>query len=309
MYGSLLELFDRPHHDVHRPHWREISLVPWGANNKPVLIAKEFEMPKKEILDALLKTPLEDEAKIDQIAKEFSLKPEAVEVLKSAVRLAKGFEDVIPPKEFISALAKASGYPVPEPDARKMEKEDPDQGKKKQQCSGYPIRKSADGEFDLSQVPEEYQAIVKQAWIAEERAAKAESRVDGLVDEKLTKEYIEKAGDLKGLPIKKEDFGPVLKGIFLKAPEEFARLMPVLKAASNAVKTSKLYKSHGSAGEGMPQDPFAQLQEFAKQYITKDASMTPEEALEKAMEDHQDLVELYEASLPGSDTGGDGDDE
>lgn len=286
--------------DLTRTKWNEFSIVPKGANGKTFLIFKGVDGMglEDDILRAIMGTPLDKEAQIDGILKEHKIEGDAATVLKGIVKLTKAYEDLLP-KDTPSIIAKCAGYPAPAPApaAGQGEKKKVDEeGKDGKPVYGYPIKKSADGGFDLTGVPPELQPIVKQLWDGEEKIQK-------LTDEKVTKELEEViTKELPGLPVG-SDFAQVLKGLREKAPDEYEKLMPVMKAASKGISKSDLFKSHGRSGVGPSGSTYDKIRAAARGLVQKSAGgLSEDEAICKIMEDpaYDDLVSQYDAEQSGN---------
>jgi TolA-binding protein len=128
----------------------------------------------------------------------------------------------------------------------------------------------------------------EEARLASEELAKKER------DERITKEFIAKAAEYKGLSVGAAELGPILKGISEKAPDEYAKLEPILKAASEAIQKGNLFKEHGTGGEASSAtDALSKLNQIASEMVQKNAGMTREQAFAKAVEQNPDLYRQY----------------
>ena len=141
------------------------------------------------------------------------------------------------------------------------------------------------------------QAVVKQL-LEENVVTKAEAKeakqiAKELKDEKILKEYVEKAEDLPHLAIEPLKFGPVLKALGESHPDEFSEIFRVLKAADAAIEKSELFKEVGKAGLG---ESSAEAAVYAKArgLVAKDGDLTFEEAVSKVLEEDPELYEKYE---------------
>ncbi|MCK9566828.1 MAG: hypothetical protein M0Q43_12365, partial [Methanothrix sp.] len=141
------------------------------------------------------------------------------------------------------------------------------------------------------------QAVVKQL-LEENVVTKAEAReakqiAKELKEEKILKEYIEKAEDLPHLAIEPIKFGPVLKALGEEHPAEFSEIFRVLKAADAAIEKSELFKEIGKAGSG-ESDAEAQVYAKARAMVAKDGALTFDDAVCKVLEDDKELYTRYE---------------
>jgi len=246
----------------------------------------------EEILKAVLETQLEDEKKVDEVLKQAKLSDKAQGAVKGALRLLNAYKDELP-KDIMNTLAGLAGYGYPEPAAKAK-----DEGKKKEKY-GYPApTKKEDGSYDFSGIPEEVRPAVESLWKEHEAAIKKAEELEKVLkaerEERLRKEYIQKAAaDFGNLPTKPEEFGLVLKGLAEKAPEEYAKLEGVLKAANEAIEKGALFAKVGHSGGLAGGSAMAKIEEVAKSLVQKDASMTKEQAIAKALELHPELYTEY----------------
>ena len=125
------------------------------------------------------------------------------------------------------------------------------------------------------------------------KADQALSMAKELKDEKVLKEYVEKAEDLPHLPIEPLKFGPVMKALGEAHPAEFAEVYRVLKAVDAIVEKSALFSEIGKAGQGNSAE--AQIYAKARAMVAKDGDLTFEEAVEKVMDLEPELYEKSEA--------------
>ena len=176
-----------------------ISFVPRGANRKKYFLVKEDRQLKEDILKSILET---DEGEVSRIVKEARLEGEAAGVLEAAAKLLKAYRDELP-EDALKILAKACGLPESEP---AVEKNDPKNEGEGKEGPAESLSKEAIAKMDPAT-----QAVVKQL-LEENVVTKAEARearqiAKELKDEKILKEYVEKAEDLPNLPIAALKFG------------------------------------------------------------------------------------------------------
>ena len=260
-----------------------ISFVPRGANKKQFLVVKE-DM-KEDIVRTILEMPDGDLAKALQGA---GLEGEGAEALVGAAKVLKAYKDALP-EDAIALLAKCTGLALPA-----MKKDMPKQSKE-----GEGADKQAAGDLSkeaLEKLDPGVRSLLEKA--LEERdqaAAKADqalSMAKELKDEKVLKEYVEKAEDLPHLPIEPLKFGPVMKALGEAHPEEFAEVYRVLKAVDAIVEKSALFSEIGKAGQGNSAE--AQIYAKARAMVAKDGDLTFEEAVEKVMDLEPELYQKAE---------------
>jgi len=263
-----------------------ISFVPRGANKKQFLVVKE-DM-KEDIVRTILETPDGDLAKALQGA---GLEGEGAEALVGAAKVLKAYKDALP-EDAIALLAKCTGLALPA-----MKKDMP---KQPQEGAGVGADKQAAGGLSkeaLEKLDPGVRALLEKALEERDQATvkadQALSLAKELKDEKVLKEYVEKAEDLPHLPIEPLKFGPVMKALGEAHPEEFAEVYRVLKAVDAIVEKSALFSEIGKAGQGNSAE--AQIYAKARAMVAKDGDLTFEEAVEKVMDLEPELYEKSEA--------------
>jgi len=262
-----------------------ISFVPRGANRKKYFLVKEDRALKEDILKSILET---DEGEVSRILKEAKLEGEAAGVLEAAAKLLKAYRDELP-EDALKILAKACGLPEAEP---VVEKNDPKNEGKETEGPAESLSKEA-----IAKMDPETQAVVKQL-LEENAVTKTEARearqiAKELRDEKILKEYIEKAGDLSNLPIEVLKFAPVMKALGEEHPAEFAEVYRVLKAADALLEKSAVFSEIGKAGQAGSAE--AQIYAKARALVAKDGDLTFEEAVDKIMDLEPELYERAES--------------
>jgi len=258
-----------------------ISFVPRGANKKQFLVVKEM---KGDIVKTILETPDEDLAKALQ---EAGLEGEGAEALVGASKLLKAYKDALP-ENAIAILAKCAGLALPE-----IEKEDvPNKGKETKKQSASELSKETLEKLDPG-VRSLLEKTLAERDLATAKADEALGLAKELKDEKILKEYIEKAEDLPNLPIEVLKFAPIMKALGEEHPAEFAEVYRVLKAADAILEKSAVFSEIGKAGS-KPSSAEAQIYAKARSMVAKDADLTFEEAVEKVMDLEPELYEKAE---------------
>ena len=280
MYGSQ-------EYDLLESKAEFISFVPRGANKKQFLVVKEDV--KEDIVRTILETPDGDLAKALQGA---GLEGEGAEALVGAAKVLKAYKDALP-EDAIALLAKCTGLALPA-----MKKDMPKQsqegvGADKQAAGGL----SKESLEKMEKLDPGVRALLEKALEERDQATvkadQALSLAKELKDEKVLKEYVEKAEDLPHLPIEPLKFGPVMKALGEAHPDEFAEVYRVLKAVDAIVEKSALFSEIGKAGQGNSAE--AQIYAKARAMVAKDGDLTFEEAVEKVMDLEPELYEKSEA--------------
>lgn len=158
--------------------------------------------------------------------------------------------------------------------------------------------------IDKSDLPPAVRAALEKAEereaAAEERIAKAEEKAasaDKLAkaerDERVTREFVAKAetGDLRGIPGKAAEVGPLMKSLAEAAPETWAEFeKSVLSPAAEQLKASNLLKEAGAGGEGPPpESALRKMQDMAVELRKAEPQITRHEAMERVRKEHPEL--------------------
>lgn len=121
---------------------------------------------------------------------------------------------------------------------------------------------------------------------------------------RLDREYLSKAQGLSGLAQKPEDFGPILKGIAEKAPEEYVKLEPLLKGWNEVMNQSAIFKEVGKGGSnllGSAATTEEEINKRASELMKSDTSLTMAKAITKALESDPVLYDQYQAELDANE--------
>lgn len=133
-------------------------------------------------------------------------------------------------------------------------------------------------------------------------------------NERLNREFLDKAANYPNLALSKADLGVLLKDvndalnksvtetitkndkgedIKKNASTVMANLEGVLKAADEAIKAGNLFKTAGSSAQGSS-DALGKLEGLAKAAQAADPKLTKEAAMVKAMDQNPELVSQYQ---------------
>lgn len=262
-----------------------ISFVPRGANKKQFLVVKEMKELKEDIVKTILETPDEDLAKA---LKDAGLEGEGAGALVGASKLLKAYKDALP-ENALAILAKCAGLAVTE----SLKKDVPNN-------AGTETDKQAAGELSketLEKLDPGVRSLLEKTLAERDQATAKANEALGLArelkEEKILKEYVEKAEDLPHLPIEVLKFAPIMKALGEGHPDEFSEIFRVLKAADAAIEKSELFKEIGKAGSG-ESDAEAQVYARARSMVAKDGELTFDEAVCKVLDDNPELYEKYE---------------
>jgi hypothetical protein len=162
-----------------------------------------------------------------------------------------------------------------------------------------------DEEIKKEDLPEPVRKALEKAEAdrkaSDERAEKAEKAATEAGDiakaernERLKATFIAKADAYKALPVKKDEFGPVLQAASEKlSKEEFEALDTVLKAADEQIAESDLFKEQGRTHGAAETGALAEAKQKAEELKKADPKLSDAEALKKAMDSDPALQERY----------------
>lgn len=144
-------------------------------------------------------------------------------------------------------------------------------------------------------------ANAERAEKAEKSAKAAEDIAKAERDERLKAEFVTKAEGYKALPVKKDEFGPVLKAAAEKlSKEEYAEMERVLKAADEQIAASDVFKEHGRGGDGgKPEGALAEATAKAAELRKSDTRLTASAALQEVFKADPTLAARYQDEVRG----------
>lgn len=152
----------------------------------------------------------------------------------------------------------------------------------------------------LEKAEADARAHAERAEKAEKDAKEAGDIAKAEREERLTKEFVAKAESYKALPVKKDEFGPVLKEASEKlSKESYEALETVLKAADAQVAATDLFKEQGRGGDGKPSDALGEAQAKAAELRKADSSLSEAEAMRKAFAENPELAARYQDEVRG----------
>jgi len=314
----------------------EVSLVPHGANNKkrfPVLKTSEIDA-MSDILHAVIDAPSSEDAKFDAVVKSSAVSenPEAAEALKGAMKILNAYSDTLPADQAVSLLSKGLGVEVgkvvdtsaPEGEGAEDEEEEEaeaepvaaaeepgeleeaaaeakaeldeeeDEDEEKVEMTENSIEKS------LTKLPPAVRGQVRALWKSNrqhvEKADKLEKLLTVERDERLRKEFVEKASkEFPYVPGKSpEEVGLMLKTLHVVAPEIAADVESIFKSVSATIEKTGLLQEIGSGmdSRGSGASAYAKLDGMAKEAIQKSGGSYAK-AFEAAMKTNPELYSQY----------------
>jgi hypothetical protein len=288
----------------------EVSLVPRGANRKKFLLTKSAdEVPmNEEILKSLLEADLKDEDKLNTILKKNMVPEEAYDPIKAAIRLLNSVKDKIPSgsgAEIISTLSQWVGIEPPKPGV--IEPTNKDCGEDKDKMMKGDNQNKGDkmpNDELLKSLPEETRTKVEALFKANDdkvaeavkKAEEAEKALKAERDEKIKKEFIEKAATLKKVPAKAERLGEILKAFSEVNKEMTDELFGVLKAADEAIEKGGLFDEKGSTAINKGEKAMEKIEKAATA-LAAEKKITKAQAMDQFLmtEEGKNLYNEYES--------------
>jgi hypothetical protein len=236
--------------------------------------------------DHMEKSAEELRAELEKSEREKKEAEEARDAAKAAVEKVE--------KERDEALAKAAAKSPGEGG----DKDDTTDPKKP------PVKKedlSPEARAALEKAESDNAALAERLTKAEKQAEAADELAKAERNQRVTREFISKAEELRALPAQAVTLGPILKSADEGVPltkEQNEELNRILKAADEQIRRSDLFKEVGaSTAPGSGTDALSKLQSKAEELRKSDSSLSAAEALDKAMQDNPDLEREYAGEI------------
>ena len=275
----------------------EVSLVRRGANNKRFALTKEDRTMKfTELLSTVLDTKAEGEDQMVETLKSAGANDEAVEVAVAQFRIQSGFQDKFSKEQF-AIVAKAAGF---ETGKAEDEEEDPEK-------PGF-LRNGKRMKAKKSHVPVDMPEAVQKRFDEQEatNVALAKEVKDGaakviaLEKEAVRKEFVAKCqSDYAHVPGQSvEEMGKMLHDAYEVSKDFGEKLENQWKLTSEAIEKSSLLSAQGSAHSPQGGSALGRVESIAKEYQSKDPSLTIEKAKALAYERNPELYSEYMADNP-----------
>ena len=128
---------------------------------------------------------------------------------------------------------------------------------------------------------------------ATKEATEAKAEVGKLRAEARLKVHIETAKTDYEAIHKAEDLGGIMQDIEARAPEAYAKLAPILKAANERIKAGDLFKTAGRSGAEMAGSAWEKIEKAAQEITAKDPKTTKAQAIEMVVRQHPEWYEEH----------------
>jgi hypothetical protein len=137
-------------------------------------------------------------------------------------------------------------------------------------------------------------AIVELFKAAESRAAVAEEIAKAERENRLQREFVEKASTYDSLPIETSTFGGVLKDASENMhADTYDALTTVLAAANEAISQGGLLSEIGVSGTFDAESGMGRIEQVASVLQSENTDLTREAAIAKAVTDDPSLYDIY----------------
>lgn len=295
---------------------REVSLVDKGANRKKFLITKseKDQMAKKatkEELDQILKAldadALREDGKLEEVIKGMDVSPKATEALREALKQLLVVEEEMDGTEcsyglqyIMNTVATYLGWGVVGGETQEIEK---NMGKENEAVKVDP---------KVEEISKSLAEVQKQLEESKKQNADMAEIIKREQDKAKTAEFVAKAEkEFKNLPGDAKSLGEVMKSLSEKAPEDFAKLEVVLKAANEMIAKGATLEVEGSkqGGEaGKASDEiYSQIEKKAEALVVKSATegkpMSKAKAIDEVMKSEKALYTQYENAVAAEKRG------
>jgi hypothetical protein len=264
----------------------EVSLVGTPANRRKFLLTKSMD---------------DDEGSDDMDDELIVALKEALALLspyreKGCSELMMGMEKMVAGEEWPFAM-KMSPSPV-DVHVPSTELEKGEAGPQETNVEKEDEPRMDDKKLDLTTLPPEVQAQIDSLFKSQEEAVRKAAELEAVLkeerDKRLTEEALAIAKGFSNLPINAEEFGPVVKALREKAPQEWAEVCKALTAADKAIGEGKLFDEVGTTTSPKASSVMGQINALADGLVQKsEIKLTREQAIDQVLKSNPDLYNEY----------------
>ena len=289
---------------------REVSLVDRPAIRRKFLVVKRDELNEE---DAIMQNKLDGD--LDQPEFFFCDTSEEEEVVKAASKAEEESEEEEeeeeePKKRKAKAKAKAKAKTKDELEEESEEDEEASKKKnnkkvkketmkmdKPQTSIPVSFSKRDDGSYDLSGVPEEMQATVQQLCkaqdVAVQKAAELEEILKAERDERLRRDFVEKAEkEYSNLPGTSAEIGILLKSLNDLNGEVAEKVESIFKSVNAQIGSGDILNEVGSAAIDAETTAWGRIEKQAAEMMTS-GEVSKAAAISKVLELNPKLYQDY----------------
>jgi hypothetical protein len=286
-----------------RVRTREVSLVDRGAVDRTFCLQKnEGEPVKKEILEACLSAPIDDEEGLNALLAKAETDPKAAEVITAALRLLTAFKDLLRPADLQLLESILSEQPLSEEAATEAtEMQDKAEPEKPAEQKTEQAQKSARANGATPMPPEalaKFEEIAKARAQAEERVTRLEKQLEEREEADKLRVCIAKAQEQFPHLGPAKDVGQLLRKLESAGLDKDVEEM--LRGANSRAQSSALFSEYGMGAHltKSDDDPSAKLARKAEA-IRKEQNVSLAKAHVMACEQNPDLYEAADKSKRG----------
>lgn len=253
-----------------------------------------------EKIAALLETPAEHEAKLNEIIAKEEMSEDAVRAVRAALRLLDAFKDEVP-SDTLRGLAAAAGMDL----HMEEERADDDAEKEDEMDKGYkaPSMKSTEDLLKSADIPDSLRPTLEQLWKSSEQATARVEELEGVLkserDQVLQKNETERVsksfGHVPGVDANK--LAETLIAMRKASPDGAAAFEEVL-AATEAAMVAKSEGAFEETGVTVPTESggrtaWAKIQSMADERVTKGDSPNRAKAIDEVLIKNPELYSAY----------------
>lgn len=160
------------------------------------------------------------------------------------------------------------------------------------------LAKNEDGSYDLSSLPEAirepFATLCKQNQEAVEKAAKLEELLKAEQDERLRRDFVQKAeNEYTNIPGTSVEVGLLLKSLHAADAELAAKVEEIFKAVNSQLANSELLREAGSSEEPESTSAWGQIEKQAAGLVAEGLFNSKAEAVSKVLETNPRLYQEY----------------
>lgn len=233
--------------------------------------------------------------KFEEIMKK--LTPEQQTAVMEEINKAKGAD--MTPEEKKKKEAEMAAMGKMKDDLAKRDQEVKDLTAKVEELTK---SKTGDGEGDDKDIFKGLNPEVKKYLEdMKKEADAAKAIVKAMEETRLIEQYTSVAKSFNALPIKAEEFGPVLKSFAQADKDSYAKLEAMLKSFNEAVSKGALFKELGTSSSNSA-DPYAKMEAKAQELVQKSSTpLSKEQAMVQIMRTEPELYNDYIKSIKGGE--------
>lgn len=264
---------------------RKVDLVPAGAQQlSKITIMKGGETSMSDKVNKLSDKELEDiQNLLDEIKAKLEIVEEDENTKESDTKEEKNDECVNENNqetEKANECVKEEGVSEDNVETKDTENKEEPKEVKEESVKEDDTKEVKEGECVNEETPEVKEAL-KKAADAQAEADRLKDQIAKMEDERVTKEFIQKASELGNIPgISTDELGSVLKSINKSVDADtYKKIEELLKSANDIIGTGSMFIEKGTSAQstGEPtsaDEAWQMIEKLAEQRVTKGLSNT-----------------------------------